>query len=449
LVRPTEFVVLVRGGLFYAHYNLYLQLLSYNVNLSFLPKYYHDTPRRLSLSASRRSYSPPSERPSSPQCCPFLALPLQHSLFPADRTGHHDGVTVPQLSALIWERFGLLSLPNGYELPEVLKPQYDRLTRKTKLSSTLGHWNEDIPPENYKDLTTYVTYLSFDITQAPRPAIPPTLADTVPGNPRGFPYGEKSSAIVVAGLIDGKTWYMLTPSVQPPRDVAYDIVVDDPLTVNQLLRARIGQSKYHIASFMVARGITCKTLHPYSSPQALILPSPPVTMSTPLMRWGVGIRESSAGAFTADDYNRYLQLRDEIIYGESGRAAYLAGGILWRLAMDARRDVGFVLDGPGEDSVQKNYVLFDGKSYVDNTLTEHQEDIICGVYRVVPSKPRSVCAATSADILDCSWRSNRYKQNPNNILVAHSKRLEGLGYGRRMLDSGIRELVLHSARKDP
>jgi hypothetical protein len=53
--------------------------------------------------------------------------------------------------------------------------------------------------------------------------------------------------------------------------------------------------------------------------------------------------------------------------------------------MDAMGDTGVVLDGPTEFPTMKNYVSFNNEGYVDDKLTEHQEDIICGVYRIVPS----------------------------------------------------------------
>jgi hypothetical protein len=41
-------------------------------------------------------------------------------------------------------------------------------------------------------------------------------------------------------------------------------------------------------------------------------------------------------------------------------------------------------DGPGNYPTMKNYVVFDKSSYVDDVLTDHQEAIICGIYRLLP-----------------------------------------------------------------
>jgi hypothetical protein len=49
-------------------------------------------------------------------------------------------------------------------------------------------------------------------------------------------------------------------------------------------------------------------------------------------------------------------------------------------------DEGLVLDGPRQFPTMKNHVTFGERGYVDDVLTEHQEDIICGVYRLIPYK---------------------------------------------------------------
>jgi hypothetical protein len=285
----------------------------------------------------------------------------------------------------------LLSPPPDHKLPEVLKAKYEWLSKKGKLQTILAHWADEVPPERLQDLQTYVVYMCFENIEDPRPQIPAALADTVPGNPRGFPYCETRRVNVTAGFMDGKTWYMVTPRAQPQRDVFYDVVVDDPLAVNQLLRAGVGASKYHIASFFLAKGIKFKTLCRYMSPRYLMWPSPPMPMFTPEIPLGLGIRQSSMGAITVNDYEQYLQLRDEVISGYNGRAAFLAGGIVWRLAMDAMSDIGVALDGPDKYPTMRNHTTFDSKGYVDDVLDKHQEDIICGVYRIVPSKLILIC----------------------------------------------------------
>jgi hypothetical protein len=123
---------------------------------------------------------------------------------------------------------------------------------------------------------------------------------------------------------------MLTPRAWPRRDVGYDIVVNDPLAVNQLLRVGVGETKYHIALFLLTRGIHFKTLRRYPSPRSLMWPSPPMPMFTPQIALGLGIRQSSAGPLTIQDYTQYLQLRDEIVSSYGGQArAESCGGLLW------------------------------------------------------------------------------------------------------------------------
>lgn len=44
------------------------------------------------------------------------------------------------------------------------------------------------------------------------------------------------------------------------------------------------------------------------------------------------------------------------------------------------------LDGPDDQPTRQNYVEFSGCGYVDSVLTEHQLDIVCGVYRIKPGE---------------------------------------------------------------
>jgi hypothetical protein len=69
-----------------------------------------------------------------------------------------------------------------------------------------------------------------------------------------------------------------------------------------------------------------------------------------------------------------------------GRAAFLSGGIVWRLAIDAMDSQDKVIDGPGKYPTRNNCVSFDNLAYVDDVLTAHQEAVICGVYRLLTSK---------------------------------------------------------------
>jgi hypothetical protein len=64
-------------------------------------------------------------------------------------------------------------------------------------------------------------------------------------------------------------------------------------------------------------------------------PSPPVSMFNAQISLGLSVRYSTNDKFSLDDYRRYLADRDQVIRIYDGRAAFLSGGIVWRLAIDA------------------------------------------------------------------------------------------------------------------
>ena len=195
-----------------------------------------------------------------------------------------------------------------------------------------------------------------------------------------------SSAIVETVQPDGvpsyKIWYLVHPAVPAQRDVDYQILVNDPLTVNQILRVGLGSSTYQIASFLIERGLPFKTIRRYSGPPSLMWPAPPMPMFTSRTPLGLGVRHNTKEPFTVADYEKYIEQRDQVLFGYFGRAAYLAGGIVWRLAMDAMTDQALTLHGPIDMPTRQNYLEFKGRGYVSDVLTEHAEDVICGVYRV-------------------------------------------------------------------
>ena len=166
--------------------------------------------------------------------------------------------------------------------------------------------------------------------------------------------------------------------------MAYTIMVNDPLTVNQLLRLGAGPSAYEIAVTLVKNGCSFKTALPYDRPSSLMWPAPPIPMFSAKVALGLGVRPIHDRHFTQADYQRYLELRDDVLRSYDGRAAFLAGGILWRLAVDGGADEARVLNGPSERPHRENWFEFEGTGYVDDLLNQHQAEVICGVYRIKP-----------------------------------------------------------------
>jgi hypothetical protein len=298
-------------------------------------------------------------------------------------------------------RYGLLSVEVHHDVPSILKVKYDWLGKPAKLQTVLGHWSETVPSNRVRDLHIYLAYLDLDLKTIPRLLIPPSLSDTIPSNPVGFPYLLQHDLTVRPGVIGEDTWYHVFPRVQPSRDVDYIVVVNDSLTVNQIVRqSTMFRTTYDIASYLVAFGVAFKTLLRQHVPRHLMWPSPPVPMFNAQIPLGLGVRYASDVKLSLEDYRRYLAERDQVIRSYDGRAAFLSGGIVWRLAIDALGERDRAVDGPGYYPTMKNYVVFDKSSYIDDVLTDHQEAIICGIYRILPCE-RYFINTSSYQYLTC------------------------------------------------
>ncbi|KAI0337894.1 hypothetical protein BDW22DRAFT_1304367, partial [Trametopsis cervina] len=101
----------------------------------------------------------------------------------------------------------------------------------------------------------------------------------------------------------------------------------------------------------------------------------------------LGIRTQDC-EYTKHDYAMYEQERDRILQSPRGRTALMMGGIVWRLAMES---IGSddVLRGPSGHHTKTDIVMTDGAPFIDDTLTEHELDIVCGVYRNLGSADKS------------------------------------------------------------
>lgn len=135
---------------------------------------------------------------------------------------------------------------------------------------------------------------------------------------------------VITCTVAGKPWYFVEPAQRPDIDVRYQVAVNDPLTVNQILRNTSLRSRYQIARMLVRKGIPFKTFRPYPYPRHLMYPPPEMPMFTKEVPMGLGIRLPSDNTFTRQDYEVYEEQRDELIRSLHGRGGFLEGGITWR-----------------------------------------------------------------------------------------------------------------------
>ncbi|KAJ7437513.1 hypothetical protein FB451DRAFT_1152562 [Mycena latifolia] len=111
--------------------------------------------------------------------------------------------------------------------------------------------------------------------------------------------------------------------------------------------------------------------------QAPLLPRPPRFS-------GLGFRPKSYRP-TPLDFRAYETHRDRFLKSPRGRAALFAGGIVGRLARQiVNPDLASL--GPSAEVFQSGVCLWDGASstasYWDDSLTEYEVDLICGIYEV-------------------------------------------------------------------
>ncbi|KJA19782.1 hypothetical protein HYPSUDRAFT_117469, partial [Hypholoma sublateritium FD-334 SS-4] len=101
---------------------------------------------------------------------------------------------------------------------------------------------------------------------------------------------------------------------------------------------------------------------------------------------GISRLRLSSYQFTAEDYHAYCHDCAEILRSpRAARQALMRGGILWRLAME-HASFQDVLAGPFfATTTQHQCRSFNGASdrfYIDDVLTTHEMEVICGVYYV-------------------------------------------------------------------
>ncbi|KAJ7151752.1 hypothetical protein C8R43DRAFT_886640, partial [Mycena crocata] len=145
------------------------------------------------------------------------------------------------------------------------------------------------------------------------------------------------------------------------------------------------------------------------------------------------------------DYQTYVALRSVFLRSPRGRAALLSGGIIGRLARAVVPDEE-VLRGPSDDATINGICLWDGHSqqaYWDDTLTEQEIDLICGVYHISTGWsswwPRPAAMATSG--LNVGWwtpmceewyqRRLRQVEGAEPTLVTHGQWKHNLKLERR------------------
>lgn len=153
-------------------------------------------------------------------------------------------------------------------------------------------------------------------------------------------------------------------------DVANVIRVADEMAMGRVYR-------FDVARHFLRNGISFRTLGRAAA-------SSSYNQHVVAERFGLGLRPYNY-VFTWADYMAYETERNRLLNGPAGRAALMAGGLLWRLALEVVGEEQ-VLFGPTYTTQTQILVTLDGIDFVDDVLTPDQMDIICGNYRVMQRK---------------------------------------------------------------
>ncbi|KIP01342.1 hypothetical protein PHLGIDRAFT_123434 [Phlebiopsis gigantea 11061_1 CR5-6] len=352
----------------------------------------NDLPRLQSSDARRRSMSPlrrttslgdRSRSPvSRPRPLPALLsreemeglylLQLQSAADPSE-----DELEIDSAPAVFTYRYGLLIDPEYTPIP----PQSSKINE-----STLGRiWSfhrvrDDIPPNWYPYL------LDFTSRILERSFLPPLLSSLAPGirHPGSF----RLSAVRV---INASTSPSTGPSTIPEatgmylvegtglNDLPWALIIPSATTAAQILRRSWGPDKKSIAHQLLRRGISFHTM----LPSTLSIDGRISSVSQDAgVHGGLGWRFPGFKP-NSFDYLLYEHHCGSFLGSHShARAALSSGGILWRLASQYL-DLQLIMDGPVGDHTQQQEWDINGQKYVADSLTSSEQDLICGVYKVL------------------------------------------------------------------
>lgn len=330
-----------------------------------------------------RRRTPPSDAHASP-AAPLTRRPSPGADEPPERSDVNNSVAGLSLATALWQRYGIAPNTTGYITPPAILSTH---VADLKVRKIMAHTSETIPHDFSVSAIDFVCALSFKAQDAQgHPTLPPCLSDMIPGNARGYPRNQQARKMLVRPCLtpSGEAWYVITSStLSSEKDVCWVLAVHDPLTVNQILRENRGPSVFHVCQYLLENGIHFKTLAAHPCPVSWLWPSKPMPLFYKNVPLALGARMDRD--FTVEDYEAYTDQRDAIIKSHRGRAAFLRGGIVWRLARECM-SYEDVLMGPSGCHTREDYINLDGMGFVDDELSEHELAVICGTYRVLPGK---------------------------------------------------------------
>jgi hypothetical protein len=197
-----------------------------------------------------------------------------------------------------------------------------------------------------------------------------------------FPLHEHANRLLRVTLrnVGKQTIYIVESRHSEDNHPSWHLVLEDAATVLECFR-RPQATISDVVEYLVSRG------RPFSTriPRRLVQRSPFNRHPGPLAT--LGWRFASQPP-TIVEYAYYQDLRAQFFLRVHSRAAFLRGGILWRLALEStgRSVEELVLDGPSYEVLDHgNSILPVGSNEElwDDNLSESETDLICGVYKII------------------------------------------------------------------
>ena len=170
--------------------------------------------------------------------------------------------------------------------------------------------------------------------------------------------------------------YLLIPRSDATQ-LSWVVLLEDAISVLQAMRQGWGPEMKVLVYQLAMHGIPFRTVRMFKQAPLLVD-----------NRDRLGLQVTPPGYTpTILDYAVYVQRCKDLLLGCQGRIALMKGGILWRLAMEFLgaddRWVLKVITVPGDCRQVVFHTTYKEKHLLDDELTQREEDIICGVYRVL------------------------------------------------------------------
>ena len=241
------------------------------------------------------------------------------------------------------------------------------------VKTVFGHRNAFL-----ENTANQVPIIEFYHSLRHRNPIPPTLCDLSHRHEDRLADQLRGSNVIVSvSTASGNSFYFLEPRIRPQVDAPYQIAVKDPVTAVQFCRSERATSRSAIANILLSRGMQFNTFMELP----MLIPA-----FIPYNFMGLG-RRPKGHIPDRFDYMEYEERLAAFLQKPHARAAFLTGGLVWRLAKEVLGSSGdqFVLSGPSEHVGQFGYAMplvSAGTELWDDCLSETELHLVCGLYQI-------------------------------------------------------------------